>query len=251
MLPLFLAFADLFPVPRLTNSPMPRFSFVIPIFRSMPFLTAVCACLFMAGCERVGERVEIKETREISKHAIRPPVGVSSEVRFPQMERTAPQMEQAEPPAPEELFDWTTPEGWVVVQPTGAAKGIRLLDMRFGPNQEGQCFLSFLPGGGGGVEPNVNRWRTQMGLPPYTAEEFAALPKKPLFGRDAAYVAFDGDFTDVGKTEAVKDYRMLGAVHADEKFMIFVKMVGPKALVMENEAAFDEFCRSLQPKVQR
>ncbi|RBP41390.1 hypothetical protein DES53_107222 [Roseimicrobium gellanilyticum] len=205
----------------------------------------------MSGCDQVGERVQIKETREISKHATRPPVAVASADRFPQMDREAPEVEQPDPPAAEELFDWITPAGWTVVQPTGAARGIRLLDMRFGPNQEGQCFLSFLPGGGGGVEANVNRWRTQMGQAPYTAEEFAALPKKPLFGRDASYVAFDGDFTDVGKSEAVKDYRMLGAVHADEKFMIFVKMVGPKALVVENEAAFDEFCRSLQPKVQR
>jgi hypothetical protein len=223
----------------------------MPVARFIPLLSSAVACLFMTGCDQLGERVEIKETREISKHTTRPPVGVASDARFPQMEREAPEVEPPAPPAPEDIFDWTTPAGWVVVPATGAAKGIRLLDMRFGPNQEGQCFLSFLSGGGGGVEQNVNRWRAQMGQPPYTAEEFSSLPKKPLFGRDAVYVTFDGDFTDVGKTEAVKDYRMLGAVHADEKFMIFVKMVGPKALVVENEAAFDEFCRSLQPKVQR
>lgn len=225
----------------------------MPVARIIPLLSSAIACVVLTGCDRVGERVEIKETREISKHTPRPPAGVGSVDRFPQFNQQAPEaeMERREPPAPEEIFDWTTPAGWVVVKPTGAAKGIRLLDMRFGPNQEGQCFLSFLPGGGGGVEQNVNRWRTQMGLPPYTAEELSTLPKKPLFGRDAVYVAFDGDFTDVGKSEAVKDYRMLGAVHADEQFMIFVKMIGPKALVLENEAAFDEFCRSLQPKVQR
>ena len=223
----------------------------MPISRSIPLLSAALACFLTSGCDQVGERVEIKGEREISKHVTRPPTGISSEARFPQMDQASPQGAQPEPPAPEELFDWTTPAGWVVVQPTGAAKGIRLLDLRFGPNQEGQCFLSFLPGGGGGVEPNVNRWRTQMGLPPYTPEEFTALPKKPLFGREATFVSFDGDFTDVGQSESVKGYRMLGAVHADEKFMIFVKMVGPKALVVENEAAFDEFCRSLQPKVQR
>jgi hypothetical protein len=222
------------------------------ILRSILLFSSAVTCLSMTGCDQLGERVQIKETREISKHSTRPPIGTSSASRFPQFEQEAPpEMAPPETPAAEQLFEWTTPPGWVSVKPSGAARGIRWLDMRFGPNQEGQCFLSILAGGGGGLEANVNRWRAQMGLPPYTPEEFAALPTRPLFNNEARFVSFDGDFTDMGKSEAAKDYRMLGILHADEKFMIFVKMVGPKALVKENEAAFDEFSRSLQLKVQR
>jgi phosphomannomutase len=72
--------------------------------------------------------------------------------------------------------------------------GMRLVDLRFGPNKEGECYISLMPGSAGGLEANVNRWRTQMAQPAYTAEEFAKLPKKPFFNREATFVAFDGDF---------------------------------------------------------
>ena len=81
----------------------------MPISRSIPLLSSLIACLLMTGCDQVGERVQIKDTREISKHATRPPAGVASVDRFPQMDREAPEMRQPEPPSPEELFDWITP----------------------------------------------------------------------------------------------------------------------------------------------
>jgi len=108
-----------------------------------------------------------------------------------------------------------------------------------------------MPGAGGGVEANVNRWRTQMAQPAYTADEIAGLPKKPFFNREATYVAFDGDFKSFGAEEARTGYRLLGLIHSTEQATIFVKLTGPKALVEQNTAAFEAFCQSIKPNVPK
>jgi len=36
---------------------------------------------------------------------------------------------------------------------------------------QGDCSIVVLGGDGGGLEPNVNRWRGQIGLPPLTGDE--------------------------------------------------------------------------------
>ncbi len=210
---------------------------------------ASLGCLALAGCDRVGEKVEITKSREISKHATRPPANASSSVRFPQPEPPTPPVEQAPPPPPaDELFVWEMPEGWTIEPPKPGT--MRMLDMRFGPEKEGQCYMSIIPGGGGGLVANVNRWRGQMSQPPLPDSAILELPKKNLFNGTATFVDLEGDFTDVGQPTQ-KDFRMLGLIHADERFMIFVKLTGPKALVAREASAFEQFCQSLQLKAPR
>ncbi|WP_395745533.1 hypothetical protein [Prosthecobacter sp.] len=196
----------------------------------------------MVSCKPAQEREAITESREISKYAPKPHADISSATRFYDDAREEP----AQRPSFRDLLTWTIPEGWTE-STTPDPMGMRLLDLRFGPNQEGECYISLMPGSGGGLEANVNRWRTQMGQPPYTAEEIASLPKKPFFNREASFVAFDGDFKGFGATEARTGYRMLGLIHSADQATIFVKLTGPKALVEQNAAAFDAFCQSIKP----
>jgi hypothetical protein len=197
--------------------------------------------------------MEITETREISSYAYKNDAGASSEQRF------GPALQQLEPPggtaegqggggqtAIREMLTWTTPQGWTEASPDGT--GMRLIDMRFGPNQEGECYVSIMPGGAGGLEANLNRWRTQMGQPPYSAQEIEALPKRKIFNREGVYAAFDGDYKNVGAETALPGYRLEGVIHSAPQATIFVKMVGPKSLVLENAKAFEEFCQSIAPK---
>lgn len=211
-----------------------------------PGLTGVGVCLglsaglFLSSCERLTERMEIKESRQISEHGIMPKAEATSAERFFDTQPPTP------PPA-ENPLAWITPEGWAEA-PAGSGGGMRLIDLRFGPNQEGECYLSIMPGQAGGLAANVNRWRTQMGLTPYTDAELAALPKKTFVGRDATFVAFDGDFKGVGAESAATGYRMLGLVQEAPEFTLFVKLTGPKDLVVKNEAAFDQFASSISLK---
>ncbi len=208
---------------------------------------ALLACsLFMTSCDRLQEREAITETRDISSHAPKPHADIPSSTRFYDDAKEQPQQR----PNFRELLTWTLPEGWKE-SATPDPMGMRLLDLRFGPNQEGECYISLMPGPAGGLEANVNRWRTQMGQTPYTADEIAKLPKKPFFNRDATFVAFDGDFKGFGAEAAKTGYRMLGLIHSADQATIFVKLTGPKALVDQNTAAFDAFCLSIKPNLPK
>lgn len=217
---------------------------------TMTFLQPSCALLacslFMTSCDRLQEREAITETRDISSHAPKPHADIPSSTRFYDDAKAEPQQR----PNFRELLTWTLPEGWKE-SATPDPMGMRLLDLRFGPNQEGECYISLMPGPAGGLEANVNRWRTQMGQTPYTADEISKLPKKPFFNRDATFVAFDGDFKGFGAEAAKTGYRMLGLIHSADQATIFVKLTGPKALVDQNTAAFDAFCLSIKPNLPK
>jgi hypothetical protein len=220
-----------------------------PFAEAASGLLAVC---MLSSCSRVKERMEITETREISTHAAPAEAGATSEQRFGPALRAMgmdrPEEQQGPQPSLRDLLTWTAPPGWSEAQPGGDPSGMRLVDMRFGEKQEGECYISIMPGPAGGLNANLNRWRKQMGQPDYTDEEIAKLPKKPLFKRDGVYAEFDGDYKGVGMTEASKGYRLAGVIHSADQATIFVKMIGPKALVEANTAAFDQFCQSITPK---
>jgi hypothetical protein len=204
---------------------------------------ALGAGVILPSCKPVGERMEITETREVSRHAPPPASFVASPKRF-RMEQ-----ESQESTTPRENpLAWVVPEGWTEAGADPTPGGMRLINLRFGSGGEGECYLSAMPGSAGGLEANINRWRGQMGLPALSADELAKLPKKPFLNREATYVSMDGDFKGVGATDATKGYRLVGLVQPAPEFTLFVKMTGPKELIEKNEAAFDQFIQSLSIK---
>lgn len=147
--------------------------------------------------------------------------------------------------APTLVYD--TPAGWV----EKPASMMRDINFTIGEKGEAECYVARLPGAGGGLLANVNRWRSQMGVGPLSGEEVAALPTKPLFGQQAHFVTVDGTYTPgMGSTETFENYRLLGLILASDAGAVFVKMTGPKDLVMQNEAAFDQFTRSIDVKLK-
>lgn len=178
----------------------------------------------LVSCDRITERMEITETRDVSSYEAKPKLNAYPQERFG-----------------DERLRWETPEGWDQAE----RSQMRPVNLTFGPNKEGECYLSMLPGGAGGVLANVNRWRKQMGQPEVTEADLASLPRKTLMGIEGVYVAVDGAYTNVGAAEAKPDYRLLGIVATLGDSGLFVKMVGPKELVEANTAAFDQFVRSL------
>ena len=197
-------------------------------FHSRRRLAAVFCCLsvlpFSSACKRLGERVEITETREISQYEAKPNLFAYSQQRFSN-----------------DPLSWETPAGWVQAE----RSQMRPINLRFGPNGEGECYLSMLPGGAGGTAANVNRWRKQMGQPELPEADMAALPKRVLMGIEGVFVSLDGAYTNVGSAEATPDQRLSGVIAALGEVGLFVKMVGPKELVEANQSAFDQFVKSL------
>ena len=196
----------------------------------------------VSSCDRLDERMEISETRSVSEFAREPAVDISSATRFYD---DAPETPSAQPSF-RSLLAWEVPEGWTEV-PEVELSSMRTVDLRFGEEGEGECYVTLMPGNAGGLDANVNRWRAQMGLEPLTSEEIEALPKKPFFKRDATFVSMDGNFSGFGASEAREDYRMLGLIHSAEQATIFVKLTGPRELVEKNASQFEVFTQSIAP----
>ena len=206
------------------------------------FHFTLCAALALCSCRRLTERMEFSETREVSAIGNAPKPDATTEDRFPLPPSEAPPMQGLQ-----DMLTSDTPEGWKSLP--GSA--MRLIDRRFGPADEGECYVSYMAGNGGGIEANVNRWRIQMGLGPWDSKDFEKLEKRPFVGREAVFVSFDGDFKGVGATEAKKGYKLVGLIHEAPQVTIFVKMIGPKTLIDANMPAFEKFCASIRPNTQQ
>src|SRR6476620_9305912 len=107
-----------------------------------PFGALITCSLLITSCDRLQEREAITETRELSTYAPKAHVDIPSSTRFYD---DAKKESQQQRPNYRDLLTWTLPEGWTE-STTPDSMGMRLLDLRFGPNQEGECYISLMPG---------------------------------------------------------------------------------------------------------
>ncbi|HNR34561.1 MAG TPA: hypothetical protein PKO36_05240 [Candidatus Hydrogenedentes bacterium] len=144
---------------------------------------------------------------------------------------------------PEPQFEWAAPDAW---KPK-AGSSMRLANFSIGDGNEAECYATLLHGTGGGIEANVNRWRSQMGQPPLTAEEIAALPKVNVLGKASPFVEVSGAYTDMAGVEHGNALMYALIVELDGE-TLFVKMTGPENLLRAEKDHFTAFCQSLKKK---
>ncbi len=127
---------------------------------------------------------------------------------------------------------WSTPPGWTERPPSALRQG----DWSLPGGAE--CSLTLLPGGGGGLEANVQRWRQQLSLPPATPAELAALPHARLLGADALLLELEGTWVGMGGGAPQEGWALLGLLSVDGGEARFLKLVGPAARVAAERDAF-------------
>jgi len=211
-----------------------------------------CLALGAAACSKPADRVEITDKSTRSETRPVPQVNVASADRFAKAlpQATAPTMPASAPAASGEavatsgLFDYEVPAGWNAA----AASQFRDPNFTIGPNGEIECYVSVLQGQGGGLLVNANRWRGQLGQAPYTDADFAALPRASILGQSAVIVDFAGSYMGMGATEAKPGYRLVGTLLQAPMAAIFIKMVGPDAMVEAEKDNFALFAQSLRMK---
>jgi hypothetical protein len=187
--------------------------------------------LLLGSCKRVGERMEIRETRPLSEFEPVHRLDIGSVERF-----------TGRPPAPKDPLLFDLPEGWSERE----RSQMRPVNLAFGPDGEGECYLAILQGGGGDLLANVNRWRKQMGQDDIAASDLDNLPQTTLMRLPGVLVTLDGDYTNIGDSAPRPDYSLVGVIATLGEAGLFVKMTGPRELVAANRAAFDEFIASLR-----
>ncbi|MCF6284868.1 MAG: hypothetical protein L3K26_06745, partial [Candidatus Hydrogenedentes bacterium] len=139
-------------------------------------------------------------------------------------------------------YAWIIPNGWSEEE----SSPMRLANFKV--LEKSECYFTVLKGQGGGLARNLNRWRSQMSLEPYSADEIAALPRKPFFGQDATYAIMDGSYAGMSGGEGQAGHRLVGLALITDESSYFVKMTGPVGALEGQLENFDLFCASLRKK---
>lgn len=143
------------------------------------------------------------------------------------------------PPAPtgQAPLAWTLPATWE--QKPNPGGGIRLATFGAASSKDIEITLTVL---GGGVRPNLDVWRGQLGLPPITDAEFEALERGPVLGAQGTYCSFAGRLDRLGDAPA----HLLGLIVERGRSQVFVKLTGPAEEVVGERERFRAFCESLR-----
>jgi hypothetical protein len=216
------------------------------MFLRLRILACIATLLVFAGCSQPAQQ-DITEVREPTIKREAPPK-TTTEQRLGMAANGGGAAATGEgDPLAGITFHHDMPQGWEAVPKTD----MRQVNLRMKDTPEAECYFTLLPGGGGGLEANLNRWRGQMGLEPLSPEAIAALPKKTIFGQPATFILIDGTFAGMGDIAPRENYRMYGVMlsHKDPESGreqgFFLKMTGPKAVLENQEANFDLVASSL------
>jgi len=139
------------------------------------------------------------------------------------------------------LTAWKDPDGWKAVEPSSP---MRLLSYQIGEATECAVFLT--GGDGGGLRGNLDRWQGQMGMPPLTDQEFAALPRIEVFGEEVPLLDRRGRFADAMTQRSFDDALFLAVAALTPDGAFFVKLTGPHAEAQSHRQEFVDFCASLR-----
>lgn len=143
---------------------------------------------------------------------------------------------------------WELPAGWKKLP----LSSMREVNLQVAGDPRAECYLTTLGAAAGGVEANVNRWRSQLSLPPLSTEQIAALPRVPWLGGQAVSADFEGTFTGMSGEPPKAGWRIVGLVLVGPDQSRFLKMVGPADVIARESAAFrgfaDSFCDQPHPR---
>lgn len=141
---------------------------------------------------------------------------------------------------------WEAPASWLAVQPGNEMRAAQYNV----PGPEGQepgelTVFYFGPGGGGGVDANLERWVGQLqGGPPAVRGERVVDGMK-VYTIDGSGT-FDAGAAMMGGGAPKENQRVLGAIAETEVGLYFFKLVGPAVTLGENEAQWEQFLASLK-----
>lgn len=134
---------------------------------------------------------------------------------------------------------WTVPAGW---QEGELAQFLVARYVIAGPGETSAAVnVSELDGTGGGLLPNLNRWRSQLAQPAITDDDAAKLPTFDASGSKAVVADFTGTDARTGKPA-----RLIGVVLPLNGQTWFYKLMGDPNLVAQQKETLIQFVQSAQ-----
>jgi hypothetical protein len=151
--------------------------------------------------------------------------------------------EMAAPPAPQTENQnagsiWTIPPGW---QPLPPSQFLRAeFSISGASGKKADVNVAELGGEGGGLLPNVNRWRGQLGLSPVAENDLPQMAQSlDVPGGHATLVDLTG--TDL-KTGTLT--RLVGVIVPQNGQTWFYKLMGDESIVAQQKDTFTKFIQS-------
>jgi hypothetical protein len=135
-------------------------------------------------------------------------------------------------------LSWTAPAHWQT-KPTGAMrKGSYTVTGQHG--EVADFAITAFPGDVGGEVANINRWRGQLQLPPFSdAEAAASLTRISSHGLGITVV-------EVANSNTSPAQRLLGAIVPFGEATWFFKLIGPETVVTSERAVFFELINTVK-----
>jgi len=135
-------------------------------------------------------------------------------------------------------LQWTAPAHWLPKPASAMRKASYTIEGDGGAAAD--VSVTAFPGDVGGEFANVNRWRSQLGLPPIAESELdSAVLHREQAGLHVTIVDLAGAGPAAG-------HRLLGAIVPFGNATWFFKLTGPDALVARERAAFLEFIGTIK-----
>lgn len=146
----------------------------------------------------------------------------------------------AGPPGATPKPKWQVPDAWKA-QPAPNMVHSKWT-VTAGNGASADISVSVFPGEVGGLVPNLNRWRSQVGLPPAPEPELKALQDNlDVLGGKATLADFVGSSPESGNQT-----RIVGAVVRRDGFSWFYKILGAPAAIEAHRESFLQFIQSAQ-----
>ena len=143
---------------------------------------------------------------------------------------------------------FTAPKKWKSEKAASSMRAAQFTISGKEGQEPAECvFYYFGPGAAGGAKANLDRWANQFAKDPkptFKVEE----PKPGAGGVKVVYLFGEGTFMSGppfgGAKVPKKNYGMAAAVLGTEPGYIFVKMTGPKEIVVKSRADFKKMVES-------
>lgn len=149
------------------------------------------------------------------------------------------------------VMQWDLPQGWRV-EPNRSAMRFATLSAGAGDDAI-EIAITKLGGAAGGVGPNINRWRTQLGLEPISDADAAASATEIKARETSGWMV---DLTGPrDEQEEWEPSRMLAAIFPAKDSLWFVKTTATASTIEAHRSAFVALCESVRfggaPQVQQ
>lgn len=137
---------------------------------------------------------------------------------------------------------WQVPDGWKE-QP---ASGMRIVTFRLSSDLKAiDCYIVTLGGVAGGVEANLSRWMSQIGIKSSSEDIQKVISSSQNVKTQGGMEAKVYDFTVIQNNASPTTKSMIAAIISTQDSTIFVKMTGSVEAINQNRNKFIELVKSL------